>query len=630
MEEKYKEEDEYEYEYEVEYYDDDNDDNIDTKIKLNDKDDNNNFINNMIQNINIENDKSCEWLAIYTSIKQIMKNLQNEVNIVWKYDDVEEYRKCIIYGKEYEMNILFSDKNRLISHPWFEYPPTIHVNSNYLMNSKIYFICNYYPLLSIKYWNPCHNLGNIVKEIIDLMNMYVYESLPTPEKEEMEIIKIIEILYERNQFNINYEKNRINKIIDSAIQKCEKQYYEKTSSDFTYIGTGYSTACITNQNMVIATNTNTNTNTDYNLYNKLFIYFSKYNIKEHGIYVSWFQDSPLLSIIISNIESMNIEEIYAYTNDLFIWFQLLHVLDIKMNITNHNEIEICYKNLANYIHILCEHNIQWKHWYEEILLKESIIYNNVKNNVAQINNMIPTWNTIIKMDNIHDYHYFINKENSSKLSTCYLKEIKLLSNTKLDDIQLFISDSKPAYLISFLYVSNIESPYYGGLYEFHIFIPDDYPNVPPKVQYMTTNNGTVRFNPNLYKNGRVCLSLLGTWSGEAWNPSSSNLIQVLKSILYLIFTEEPYYNEPGYTRTKENKESKLYNTNLYPMVIQYAMLNYWNKEMMNRVIIGEWCIMYLKKKWNEETIKILLRDELKHDESYVQLINQIENLINEN
>jgi len=26
--------------------------------------------------------------------------------------------------------------------------------------------------------------------------------------------------------------------------------------------------------------------------------------------------------------------------------------------------------------------------------------------------------------------------------------------------------------------------------------------------------GSVRFNPNLYASGKVCLSILGTWSGE--------------------------------------------------------------------------------------------------------------------
>jgi len=30
----------------------------------------------------------------------------------------------------------------------------------------------------------------------------------------------------------------------------------------------------------------------------------------------------------------------------------------------------------------------------------------------------------------------------------------------------------------------------------------------------TTGNGAIRFNPNLYNWGKVCLSLLGTWRGR--------------------------------------------------------------------------------------------------------------------
>lgn len=49
------------------------------------------------------------------------------------------------------------------------------------------------------------------------------------------------------------------------------------------------------------------------------------------------------------------------------------------------------------------------------------------------------------------------------------------------------------------------------------------------VQLVTTGQGTVRFNPNLYQDGKVCLSVLGTWHGHAsekWNPSESSLYQV--------------------------------------------------------------------------------------------------------
>jgi Ubiquitin-conjugating enzyme len=42
------------------------------------------------------------------------------------------------------------------------------------------------------------------------------------------------------------------------------------------------------------------------------------------------------------------------------------------------------------------------------------------------------------------------------------------------------------------------TPYYGGLFEFDIFAPEEYPAVPPKVHLNTTANGQIRFNPNLY------------------------------------------------------------------------------------------------------------------------------------
>ena len=51
--------------------------------------------------------------------------------------------------------------------------------------------------------------------------------------------------------------------------------------------------------------------------------------------------------------------------------------------------------------------------------------------------------------------------------------------------------------------------------------------------------------------GKVCLSLLGTWSGEPWDPQHSNLSQLLISILAFIFTTEPLRNEPGLENSGE-------------------------------------------------------------------------------
>ncbi len=61
----------------------------------------------------------------------------------------------------------------------------------------------------------------------------------------------------------------------------------------------------------------------------------------------------------------------------------------------------------------------------------------------------------------------------------------------------------------------------------------------------------MRFNPNLYSDGKVCLSLLGTWrgqSGENWDPKFSTLLQVLLSIQSIIMSDDVYFNEPGYER----------------------------------------------------------------------------------
>ena len=54
--------------------------------------------------------------------------------------------------------------------------------------------------------------------------------------------------------------------------------------------------------------------------------------------------------------------------------------------------------------------------------------------------------------------------------------------------------------------------------------------MPPLVQLATTAGGTVRFNANLYADGKVCLSLLGTWHGndesERWQAGVSTVAQV--------------------------------------------------------------------------------------------------------
>ncbi|KAI0307244.1 hypothetical protein B0F90DRAFT_1807893 [Multifurca ochricompacta] len=112
----------------------------------------------------------------------------------------------------------------------------------------------------------------------------------------------------------------------------------------------------------------------------------------------------------------------------------------------------------------------------------------------------------------------------------------------------------------------------GTPFLFDIFLGHNYNQLPPSVKYMTTNGGKFRFNPNLYADGKVCLSLLGTWAGPGWVAGKSTLLQVLISIQSMILCEEPYLNEPGWASSSGTPQSMAYSANIRRMVVKTAML----------------------------------------------------------
>jgi baculoviral IAP repeat-containing protein 6 len=139
-------------------------------------------------------------------------------------------------------------------------------------------------------------------------------------------------------------------------------------------------------------------------------------------------------------------------------------------------------------------------------------------------------------------------------------------------------DEENLGIFRFLITGPKDTPYQDGCFLFEMILNNDYPNTPPSVRFLTTGYGKIRFNPNLYACGKVCLSLLGTWSGqesEKWNPKTSTFLQVLVSIQSLILVEQPYFNEPGYERDmhtdKGKAANKAYNNNLEVQTIRLAM-----------------------------------------------------------
>ncbi|XP_077590037.1 ubiquitin-conjugating enzyme E2 Z isoform X4 [Stigmatopora nigra] len=107
-----------------------------------------------------------------------------------------------------------------------------------------------------------------------------------------------------------------------------------------------------------------------------------------------------------------------------------------------------------------------------------------------------------------------------------------------------VPDPQDMTKIHALITGPFDTPYEGGFFLFLFRCPPDYPIHPPRVKLITTGQNTVRFNPNFYRNGKVCLSILGTWTGPAWSPAQS-ISSVLISIQSLM-TEKPYHNEPGF------------------------------------------------------------------------------------
>jgi ubiquitin-conjugating enzyme E2 O len=65
-----------------------------------------------------------------------------------------------------------------------------------------------------------------------------------------------------------------------------------------------------------------------------------------------------------------------------------------------------------------------------------------------------------------------------------------------------------------------------------------------------TNDGYTRYNPNLYKCGKVCVSILNTWSGDKW--SSCQTINSILLTLCSLLNDAPLENEPGHNKSSRD------------------------------------------------------------------------------
>ncbi|XP_061767077.1 baculoviral IAP repeat-containing protein 6 isoform X1 [Nerophis ophidion] len=186
-----------------------------------------------------------------------------------------------------------------------------------------------------------------------------------------------------------------------------------------------------------------------------------------------------------------------------------------------------------------------------------------------------------------NYHYMsqvknANDTNSASRSRRLAQEAVTLSTSLplSSSSSVFVRcDEERLDIMKVLITGPADTPYANGCFEFDVYFPQDYPNSPPLVNLETTGGHSVRFNPNLYNDGKVCLSILNTWHGrpeEKWNPQTSSFLQVLVSVQSLILVAEPYFNEPGYERSRGTpsgtQSSREYDGNIRQASVKWAML----------------------------------------------------------
>jgi len=155
----------------------------------------------------------------------------------------------------------------------------------------------------------------------------------------------------------------------------------------------------------------------------------------------------------------------------------------------------------------------------------------------------------------------ISKESAQRL----LKDVRNIIKNPLADNGIYYQHDDNNMLKGYaLIVGPSDTPYFGGYYFFKFDYPVEYPYSPPKVTYMT-NNGKTRFNPNLYKCGKVCVSILNTWNGEKW--SSCQTISSVLLVLCSLLKNEPFLNEPGQSKTSVDFQN-------YTKSIEYVNIEY--------------------------------------------------------
>ncbi|KAJ6509383.1 hypothetical protein C8R47DRAFT_1098497 [Mycena vitilis] len=169
----------------------------------------------------------------------------------------------------------------------------------------------------------------------------------------------------------------------------------------------------------------------------------------------------------------------------------------------------------------------------------------------------------------HAYYTSAPAQPSKQFLGRLTREYRVLASSLPDNILVRAYEDRTDLLRS-LIIGPENTPYEDAPFVIDWMLDSNFPHSPPIAHFLSWTNGNGRVNPNLYEEGKVCLSILGTWAGdknEIWNSARSSLLQAFVSIQGLVLVKEPWFCEPAYEKLRGTEEgivnSRLYNEKAY-------------------------------------------------------------------
>ena len=204
-----------------------------------------------------------------------------------------------------------------------------------------------------------------------------------------------------------------------------------------------------------------------------------------------------------------------------------------------------------------------------------------------------------------DKNIFITRDTQHRL----VADIKEIMKNPLTEHGIYYAHDETDMLKGYaLIIGPSETIYSDGFYLFEFFFPPNYPFSPPTLKFRTTD-GLTRFHPNLYRNGKVCLSILNTWKGEQW--TSCQTVRSILLTLITLFHNQPLLNEPGFTT--KSKDFIPYNETIQYRNYKGSILGIVNQQHLPPLFIPFYT--FIKKHFLKEyeNIKKRLEDEIKKE-----------------